>query len=95
MYAILRTCEPKKPRQKFIVGSNRLRGECGRLRKDRFPSERHGVSEKTAQPVLQEGDTSAMYFADAKVPSDSRYTYLMTWHRQFSKPSRMVVIYRS
>jgi hypothetical protein len=95
MYGILRTCEHKKVQLKFIVGSKRLFGAWGRLRRARSPSERPGASERTAQRALQERGTLAMSCADAEAPGDSRYTYPMTWRRRFSRPSRMVVIYRS
>jgi hypothetical protein len=95
MYDILRTCEHKKAQLKFIVGSKRLFGACGRLRRARSPSERPGASERTVHRALQERGTLAMSCADAEAPGDSRYTYLMTWRRRFSRPSRMVVICRS
>ena len=95
MYVILRTCIRKKVPLKFIVGSKRLLGQCGRLRRARSPSERPGASGRTVQRVLQERGTLAMSCADAEAPGDSRYMCLMTLRRRFSKPSRMVVNYRS
>jgi len=95
MYVILHTCKDKKARLKFIVGSKLLFGQCGRLWKARFPSERHGATERAVQRVPQERGTLATSCPVARAPSDSQYTCLMTWHQRFSRPSRMVVIYRS
>jgi len=95
MYEILRTCDDRKHKFRFAIGSKRLFGACGRLRRVRSRSERPGASEKTAQHALQERGTLAMSCADAEAPGDSRYTCPTIWHRRFSRPLRMAVIYRS
>lgn len=95
MYEILRTCDDRKHKFRFAIGSKRLFGACGRLRRVRSRSERPGASEKTVQHALQERGTLAMSCADAEAPGDSRYTCPTIWHRRFSRPLRMAVIYRS